>query len=91
MPIAASSYKSRTLQEPWNGYELTGSLLSACTPPLLHLQPAYADMGFGPGSFPVAESLAHSLLCLPIYPELADAEVDFVGTQLISYLGSVDT
>lgn len=59
--------------------------------PPLHLQPAYADMGFGPGSFPVAESLAHSLLCLPIYPELADAEVDFVGTQLISYLGSVDT
>ncbi len=36
----------------------------------VHLQPAYADLGYGPGSFPVAEALAAEFLSLPIFPEL---------------------
>ncbi len=40
----------------------------------IHLQPAAAALGYGPGSFPVAEQQAHSVLSLPVYPELTPAE-----------------
>jgi dTDP-4-amino-4,6-dideoxygalactose transaminase len=36
----------------------------------VHLQPAYADLGYGPGHLPVSERLAQELLSLPIYPEM---------------------
>jgi dTDP-4-amino-4,6-dideoxygalactose transaminase len=35
-----------------------------------HLQPAYADLGYGKGSLPQAEAAAVQVLSLPIYPEL---------------------
>lgn len=36
--------------------------------PPVHLQPVYASLGYGPGSFPVAERLAAELLNLPMFP-----------------------
>lgn len=42
----------------------------------IHLQPAYADSP--PLSLPVTEQLARELLCLPMYPELTDGEVNAV-------------
>lgn len=44
----------------------------------LHLQPCFKYLGYKKGDLPVAESLASRCLCLPIFPELADAEVDHV-------------
>ena len=44
----------------------------------LHLQPCFADRGYGVGSFPESEKLASHCLSLPIVPELTDAEVDYV-------------
>ena len=44
----------------------------------LHLQPCFADLGYGPGAFPVSESIANTCLSLPIFPELTDAQVDYV-------------
>ena len=44
----------------------------------VHLQPAYAQYGDGPGSLPVTERLAGEVLSLPIYPELSDDSVDYV-------------
>jgi dTDP-4-amino-4,6-dideoxygalactose transaminase len=44
----------------------------------LHLQPMYRDLGYRPDDFPEAERAAREVLCLPIYPELADAQVDEV-------------
>ena len=40
-------------------------------PPPLHLQQAYRHYGSGPGSLPVAESLAREVLSLPVCPALA--------------------
>ncbi|WP_157982313.1 DegT/DnrJ/EryC1/StrS aminotransferase family protein [Oceanicella sp. SM1341] len=41
----------------------------------VHLQPAYAALGYGPGAFPVAEGFAQTTLSLPIHPTLTDEEL----------------
>ena len=48
------------------------------TPPV-HLQSVYAHLGWGVGAFPVAEADGPKLLSLPMYPGLADADVDRVA------------
>jgi dTDP-4-amino-4,6-dideoxygalactose transaminase len=45
----------------------------------LHLQPAFADLGGGPGDLPVAERAARELLSLPLYPELSDDRARLVA------------
>jgi dTDP-4-amino-4,6-dideoxygalactose transaminase len=47
-------------------------------PAPVHLQPAYADLGYGPGAFPVSERASAEVLSLPMYAELADHEIDLV-------------
>ncbi|MGB9589794.1 MAG: DegT/DnrJ/EryC1/StrS family aminotransferase [candidate division WOR-3 bacterium] len=41
----------------------------------LHLQPAFAYLGYKPGDFPVSESMAKRVISLPVFPELSDQEV----------------
>ncbi len=40
-------------------------------PAPVHLQPAYHRLGYGPGSLPVTESAARSVLSLPMFPNLS--------------------
>jgi dTDP-4-amino-4,6-dideoxygalactose transaminase len=44
----------------------------------VHLQPAYADLGYAAGSLPVSERACQRLLSLPMFPEMTDAQVDTV-------------
>jgi dTDP-4-amino-4,6-dideoxygalactose transaminase len=44
-------------------------------PEPVHLTDAYAHLGYGAGSFPVAEQLARECLSLPIFPGMTDAQV----------------
>jgi dTDP-4-amino-4,6-dideoxygalactose transaminase len=48
----------------------------------VHLQKAYAGLGYGSGDFPVSERLARQFLSLPIYPELQPEQVIEVVAQL---------
>jgi dTDP-4-amino-4,6-dideoxygalactose transaminase len=47
-----------------------------------HLQPAFASLGYRPGSLPVTEMLCDEVITLPMFPELTDAEVDRVCDAL---------
>jgi signal transduction histidine kinase len=40
----------------------------------IHRQPAYAHLGYGPGSLPVTERLCSEVLSLPIFPELTEMQ-----------------
>jgi dTDP-4-amino-4,6-dideoxygalactose transaminase len=51
----------------------------------LHLQECYADLGFTRGDFPVAEEAADTVLSLPIFPELTEAEVEHVIRSVNSF------
>lgn len=53
----------------------------------VHLQPAYADLGYQAGAFPVAERLANELLSLPIFPELTEAQQRQVADALRTLCG----
>ena len=45
----------------------------------VHLQPAYADLGYRAGDFPVSERVAGEVLSLPIYPELTVAQLERIA------------
>ncbi len=44
----------------------------------IHRMTAAKGLEYGEGSFPVAERLASRILSLPVYPELCQADLDFV-------------
>ena len=48
----------------------------------VHLQPAYRDLGYVEGDFPVSEDAARQVLSLPIYPELTAAQIGEVVSLL---------
>jgi dTDP-4-amino-4,6-dideoxygalactose transaminase len=45
----------------------------------VHLQPAFANLGYKQGSFPVTEALAPKIISLPMFPELSDNQVQRVA------------
>jgi dTDP-4-amino-4,6-dideoxygalactose transaminase len=53
----------------------------------LHLTPAYAGLGYGPGDFPVAEALAPRILSLPMYPQITAEQQEYVVEQLLTGAG----
>ena len=48
----------------------------------VHLQRAYADLGYHRGDFPHAERAAREVLSLPIYPELSPAQLELVAAAI---------
>lgn len=47
-------------------------------PLCLHLQKAFAFLGYQPRQMPAAETVSHEVLSLPVYPELTDKQQDMV-------------
>ncbi|HEY7073038.1 MAG TPA: DegT/DnrJ/EryC1/StrS family aminotransferase [Acidimicrobiales bacterium] len=56
----------------------------------LHLLGAYADLGHGPGDFPVAEAAASEILSLPLYPGITEAQQQRVVAVLDAALRAGD-
>jgi dTDP-4-amino-4,6-dideoxygalactose transaminase len=52
----------------------------------IHLTDAYKFLGLGQGSFPMAEQCADEFLSLPMYPELAQEQIEYVCSQIKSLL-----
>jgi dTDP-4-amino-4,6-dideoxygalactose transaminase len=49
----------------------------------LHVQPALAALGGGPGTLPVVERAAAEILSLPLYPELTDEQAQRVVEAVV--------
>ena len=57
----------------------------------IHLQPAYRDLGYQPGSMPVTESLAPRLVSLPMFPEMTLDQIDYTCDVIRGFFeGTVD-
>jgi len=48
----------------------------------IHLQKAYAYLGYKEGDFPVAEQLAKQVLSLPMHTELDEEQLNYIVTSL---------
>ncbi len=48
----------------------------------LHLQEAYADLGYKKGDFPVSEMLASEVLSLPMFPHMKKEQIEYVCSSL---------
>lgn len=48
----------------------------------MHLQGAFADLGYKKGDFPVAESLCERVLSLPMHPYLNEEDIRFVANAV---------
>ena len=51
----------------------------------IHRTEAYASLGLGPGSLPVAERLSEEICTLPLFPTMSDAEVERVVDAVASF------
>ncbi len=51
----------------------------------LHLQPAYAFLGGTKGDFPVSETACETVVSLPLYSALTDAQVEAVVGSVVSF------
>ncbi|MCC6798261.1 MAG: DegT/DnrJ/EryC1/StrS family aminotransferase [Candidatus Hydrogenedentes bacterium] len=54
-------------------------------PTPIHLQPAYTNLGYVAGSFPISERACNEVLSLPLYPELSMADVNTVADAVCSH------
>ncbi len=48
----------------------------------VHLQEAYSNLGYGVGSFRMAEQTSQEFISLPMFPELTPAQVEMVAENL---------
>jgi dTDP-4-amino-4,6-dideoxygalactose transaminase len=57
----------------------------------IHLHPAYAHLGYPPGSFPVAERRAEQIVSLPLYPEMTTGQQERVIAAMAEALHGEET
>lgn len=51
----------------------------------LHLQECFSDLGYQAGGFPEAERAAKEVIALPIYPELSEDQIHYVGEAVLRW------
>jgi len=53
----------------------------------VHLQEAGRNLGYTKGAFPIAEKLADEFLSLPMFPELTEEQIEYVGRCVSETVG----
>ena len=53
----------------------------------IHKQDAYKNLGHGDGDFPVADAASSKVLSLPMFPELEQAEIEYVCESIRDFYG----
>ena len=73
-------YAFRCDQKDEMGEFLAGREIGSAAfyPVPLHLQKAFGYLGYQPGDLPVAEKITKQTVCLPIFPELTEEELNAV-------------
>jgi len=51
----------------------------------IHLQAAYADLGYKAGDYPFSEELARTSLSLPMYAELTDEQIERIADAICAF------
>lgn len=51
----------------------------------LHLQPAFAYLGYQKGNFPNAEHISERMLALPLYPEMSEEQIAYVSEIVVKF------
>jgi len=54
----------------------------------IHMQPAYQDLGYEKGDFPITERYAQRILSLPMYAELTPELIEFVSEAIHDFTSS---
>lgn len=52
----------------------------------LHMQEAFADLGYSEGDFPVTEDLCSRVISLPMHTELSEDQLEQITSTLIDYI-----
>lgn len=52
----------------------------------LHLQEAFADLGYKPGDFPVTEQLCKEVISLPMHTELSEDQLSRITTAVLDFV-----
>jgi dTDP-4-amino-4,6-dideoxygalactose transaminase len=88
MPWARHVYHAYTVRTKERGVvqaalEKEGIQTGIHYPVPVHLQPAYADLGYARGAFPHSEKAADEVLSLPLFPEMTDDQIRSVSHALM--------
>ncbi len=78
------SVRTASREKVFAEFERAGIARAIHYPIPIHLQEAYAFLGLGPGSFPVAEAAAREQFSLPLFPELTTAQQDQVVAAIVA-------
>lgn len=54
-------------------------------PKPLHLQPAYGNLGYSKGAFPVTERICETIIAVPLHPFLTGEEQDVIIKKLLAF------
>jgi dTDP-4-amino-4,6-dideoxygalactose transaminase len=54
----------------------------------IHLQPAYRELGYARGDFPVTEAYSQRILSLPMYAELTPDQIKCIAEAINAFIGA---
>ena len=57
-------------------------------PSPLHLQPAFASLGYGPGAFPQSEEASQQVLALPVFPQMTEEQQKIVVESVARFFSA---